>query len=150
MSQFIYLNSGTLQSDGEPITGWTVAQRENLRSEIVLGQLPSFTQIPRAHSVVQPARPQSGPVGAHVDARGAVRVTLELTHQRLIVQIPHGNVPVRTTAEAYLKTKQKKKQKTTETSLIHLRLQYNDNRNDPQPPGAGVTRIGPILPCCRG
>ena len=101
----VYLDGGTLQSDGQPIAGRTVAQREDLRGEIVLCQLSSLTQIPRAHRVVQTARPQSGPVGAHVDARGAVRMALELAHQRLIVQIPHGDVSVRATAEANLKSK---------------------------------------------
>jgi hypothetical protein len=60
----------------------------------VLGQLAALTKIPRPDRVVQSSRPQSCPVCAHVDAGGAVRVTLELPHQRLIVQIPHGNVSV--------------------------------------------------------
>ena len=60
----------------------------------MLGQLTAFTKIPRSDRVVQSSRPQSRSIRTHVNARSAVRVTLELPHQRLIVQIPHGNVSV--------------------------------------------------------
>ena len=101
---FVYLYGGTFQSDGQPVTGRAVAQGKDLRGKVVLGQLSSFAQIPRAHRVVQSSRPQTGAVGAHIDARGPVRVALELTHQRLIVQIPYGDISVRATAEAHLIT----------------------------------------------
>ena len=69
----------------------------------MLGQLPALAQVPRTHRVVQSTRPQPRSIRAHVDARGAVRVALELPDQRLIVQVPHGDVSVRAAAEANLK-----------------------------------------------
>lgn len=60
----------------------------------MLLQLATFAQVPRANCVVESARPQLGTVRRDVDAAGAVRVTLELPHQRLVVQIPHSDVPV--------------------------------------------------------
>ena len=68
----------------------------------MLGQLAPLTQIPRSHRVVKSTSPQPSSVGAHVDARSAVRVALELPHQRLIVQIPHGDVSVRAATKANL------------------------------------------------
>ena len=60
----------------------------------MLRQLAALTKIPRSDRVVQSSRPQSCPVCAHVNARGTIRVALELPHQCLIVQIPHGDVSV--------------------------------------------------------
>lgn len=85
------------------LTGWTETERENLRCEVMLLQLTAFPQIPRAHCVVQAAGPQAGAVGADVDAGGAVGVSLELAHQRLIVQIPNGDVAVAAAREAHLR-----------------------------------------------
>ena len=99
-----YLDGGAFQSDGQPVAGWTVAQGEDLRGKVVLGQLPALAQVPRTHRVVQSARPQPRSIRTHVDARGAVRVALELPDQRLIVQVPHGDVSVRAAAEANLKS----------------------------------------------
>lgn len=53
-------------------------------------------------SVIQAAGPELGAIRGDVDAGGAVRVALELTHQGLVVQVPNGDVAVRTAAEADL------------------------------------------------
>lgn len=66
----------------------------------MLLQLSSFPQIPRADRIVQSAGPQFRSVRRNVDAGGAVRVTLELSQQRLILYIPDGDVPVAAAAEA--------------------------------------------------
>lgn len=44
----------------------------------MLLQLPSFSQVPRAHGVIQAAGPQLGPIVRDVYAAGAVGVALEL------------------------------------------------------------------------
>lgn len=69
----------------------------------MLLQLATFPQIPRADRVVQPAGPQARPVRADVDAGRTVRVALELAHQRLVVQIPHGYVAVAAARKAHLR-----------------------------------------------
>lgn len=56
------------------------AKRENLTGEVVLVQLATLAQVPRAHGVVQAARPQLRAVRADIDARRAVRVALGSGH----------------------------------------------------------------------
>lgn len=60
----------------------------------MLVKLATLSEVPGAHGVVQSSGPQSVSVGRDVDAAGTVRVTLELPDQRLVVQIPHGDVAV--------------------------------------------------------
>lgn len=54
--------------------------------------------------VVQSAGPEFGTVRGDIDAGGAIGMSLELAHQRLVVKIPNCYVAIRTTAEAYLKS----------------------------------------------
>lgn len=68
----------------------------------MLMQLSSFPQVPRPHSVVQATSPQFRAIRTNVYARGAVSVPLKLTHKRLILQIPDGNVAVRAARETDL------------------------------------------------
>ena len=49
-----------------------------LGGEVVLLQLPPLSQVPAADRVVQPPRPQLGPVVGDVDTAGPVSVALEL------------------------------------------------------------------------
>lgn len=44
----------------------------------MLLQLPPFSQVPRAHGVVQATRPQFSTIVRDVDAAGAICVALEL------------------------------------------------------------------------
>lgn len=69
----------------------------------MLLQLTSLPQIPRAHCVVQATGPQAIAIWADVNARGTVCMTLELTHQCLIVQIPDGDVAIAAAREAHLR-----------------------------------------------
>lgn len=69
----------------------------------MLVKLSALRQIPRANCVVEASSPQLETIVADVDAGGTVSVTLELSHQRLVVQVPHGNVTVGTAAEADLR-----------------------------------------------
>lgn len=62
----------------------------------MLLELTALSQVPRSHSVVQAASPQFCTVSANVYARRAVRVTLELSHKRLVLEIPNGNVAIAT------------------------------------------------------
>lgn len=52
--------------------------RAHLGGEVVLLELPPFPQVPGAHGVVQPPRPQLRTVMRDVYAAGTVRVALEL------------------------------------------------------------------------
>lgn len=81
-------------------TSWAIAEREDLRAEIVLLQLPALPKIPRPHGVVQAARPQTRPIGANINARRTIGVALKLSHQGLIVEIPNGDVAVAAAREA--------------------------------------------------
>merc|ERR1719239_140558 len=96
------LDVGVLHSDGKPVPGRAVAQAEYLRAKVVLLQLPSLPQIPGSYSVIQTSCPQLGSVCRYVDTARTVRVSLELSDLRLIMQVPHGNVTVTAAAEAYL------------------------------------------------
>lgn len=49
-----------------------------LRGEVVLLELAPLSEVPAAHRVVQPSRPQLGAVVGDVDAARSVRVALEL------------------------------------------------------------------------
>jgi len=71
----------------------------------VLLELPAFPEIPGAYSIVETACPEFRAIGGNVDARSAIRMTLELSDQCLILQIPHGNVAVATAAEANLRVR---------------------------------------------
>lgn len=85
------------------LTRWTIPERKDLRAEVMLLQLSTFPEVPRSDRVIQPAGPQPDAVGADVDAGSAIRVTLELSHQRLVVQVPHGNVAIAAAREAHLR-----------------------------------------------
>jgi len=74
-----------LHAHGQPFTGRAISQGEYLRGEVVLLELPAFSKIPRAHGVVETARPQFRAIGRNIDTRGAVRVALELPNQCLIL-----------------------------------------------------------------
>lgn len=97
-----HLHVRVLHPDGQPFPGRTVTEREYLRGEVVLLQLSAFAKVPRAHGIVEAASPQFGPVGGDVDAGRAVRMALELPDQRLILQVPHGDVAIAAAAEADL------------------------------------------------
>lgn len=97
-----YLHVRVLHPDGQPLSGRTITEREYLRGKIVLLQLSAFAKIPGAHGVVKAAGPQFGPVGGDVDAGRAVCMALELPDQRLILQVPNGNVAIAAAAEADL------------------------------------------------
>ena len=100
-----HLDVRVLHAHGQPFPRWTVAEREYLGREVVLFQLSTLPQIPRADRVVQSAGPQFRPVRRYVDARGAVRVALELSHQGLILKIPDGDAAVAAAAEANLRVR---------------------------------------------
>ena len=86
--------------NSQPLASWTESQGEDLGREVVLLQLPSLAKVPGANRVVQSTSPQLGSFSGDVDARGAVRMSLELTNQLLVVQIPDGDVTVAAAAEA--------------------------------------------------
>lgn len=73
-----YGTDGIYIPDGNPVVSGADAQREELSLELDLFQLAILTQIPHAHSVVQPARHQLGVVGRDVGARHPVKVPREL------------------------------------------------------------------------
>lgn len=79
------LHIGTFHSHCQPFPSGTVTQREYLTGEIMLLQLSSLPQVPRAHRVIQATRPQLGAIRRDVNARGTISVALELSHQRLVV-----------------------------------------------------------------
>lgn len=54
------------------------------------------------HSIVKSSSPKLGTVSRYVDTRCAISVTLELSHQGLIVKVPYCDVTVWATAEAHL------------------------------------------------
>lgn len=58
----------------------------------MLLKLSALSQIPGAHSVVQAARPQFGPVVGDVDAAGSVGVTLELPGTSQTTTVTNGNI----------------------------------------------------------
>lgn len=66
----------------------------------MLLKLSAFSQIPGPNRVVQSTGPQSRAVRADVDARRTVCVSLELPHERVVVQIPDGDISVAATREA--------------------------------------------------
>lgn len=66
----------------------------------MLLQLTAFPQIPGPDRIVQSSSPKLRAFGRDIDARCTVSVTLELTHQFLVVQIPDGYVPVAAAAKA--------------------------------------------------
>jgi len=52
----------------QPFTGWTVAERKDLRGKVVLVQLTAFAQVPRTDGVVQATGPQFHAIIANVNA----------------------------------------------------------------------------------
>lgn len=100
-----YLDVRVLHPDGQPLAGGAVTEGEYLRGEIMLLQLPAFAKVPGAHGVVEATGPQFRSVGGDVDAGRAVRVTLELPDQRLILQVPHGDIAVAAATEADLRVR---------------------------------------------
>lgn len=48
-----HLDVRVLHADGQPLARRAVTQREDLRREVVLLQLPTLPQVPRSHCVVQ-------------------------------------------------------------------------------------------------
>jgi len=68
----------------------------------VLLELPAFPKIPRAHGIVESTGPQLGSISRDIDTGCAIGVTLELSYERLILQVPHGDVSIAATAEADL------------------------------------------------
>jgi hypothetical protein len=80
----------------ESLTSRTVAQREDLRAEVVLLQLSALSKIPRSHGVIQTTGPEFCTIGTNIYARSAVSVSLELPHKRLILKIPDSDVSVAT------------------------------------------------------
>lgn len=68
----------------------------------MLLKLAALSQVPRSDRVVQTSRPKFGTVSGNVYTRCPVGMTLELSDQCLIVQVPNSYITVRTTAEANL------------------------------------------------
>jgi hypothetical protein len=83
-----------LRKIGILLTSRTIAERENLRAEIVLLQLSALSKIPRSHGVVQATGPKFCTIGTNIYARSAVRMSLELPYERLILKIPDRDVSV--------------------------------------------------------
>jgi len=94
-----------LHAHGQPVAGRTIAQREYLTGEVVLAQLSPLSHIPRPHCVVQAAREDSHAVRRYINAASSVRVALELSHELLIVHVPHSDVAVTAAAEADLRVR---------------------------------------------
>lgn len=69
----------------------------------MLLQLSSLSKIPRPDGVVETTGPELGSVVGNVDAAGAVGMSLELPNERLVVQIPNGDVAVTAAAETDLR-----------------------------------------------
>lgn len=70
--------AGSLFTDRKPLHEGSTSPRAHLGGEVVLLELPPFPQVPGAHGVVQPPRPQLRTVMRDVYAAGTVRVALEL------------------------------------------------------------------------
>jgi hypothetical protein len=68
----------------------------------MLLKLTTFSQIPRTNSVVQSTRPQFTAVSRNIDTTCSISVTLKLSHQGLIMEIPDGNITITATTEAHL------------------------------------------------
>lgn len=63
-----------------------------------VARLSKHARVPTSHNIVQATGPQI--VALQVHARGAVGVARKLPHHRLVVDVPHENVPVRVAAVA--------------------------------------------------
>ena len=63
---------------GQPVPGRTVAQREDLRREVVLIELTAFAHVPRTHRIVETTREYAHAVGRDVNAASAIRMALKL------------------------------------------------------------------------
>lgn len=85
------------------LTCRTIAKRKDLWAEIVLLKLSSLSEIPWSHRVVQAARPQSRTIWTDVDARCTIGVTLELSDECVVVQVPHGNIAIAATRETHFR-----------------------------------------------
>lgn len=57
-----------------------------LGGEVVLLQLPSLSQVPGPHGVVQASSPQLGPVIRNVYTAGSVGVALELPAKKMFIE----------------------------------------------------------------
>lgn len=71
----------------------------------MLLELPAFPEIPGTYGIIETACPEFRAISGDIDARSAIRMTLELSNQCLILQIPHGNVAIATAAEANLRVR---------------------------------------------
>ena len=89
----------------QPLPSRTITKGKYLGGEIMLLKLTTFSQIPRTNSVVQSTRPQFAPICRNVDTTCSISVTLKLSHQSLIVEIPDGNITITAAAEAHLNRK---------------------------------------------
>jgi hypothetical protein len=70
----------------------------------VLLELATLPQVPRTNCVVQAPCPQLASICRNVNTGGSVGVPLKLSHKRLIVQIPNGNISITATTEADLES----------------------------------------------
>ena len=87
-------NIAVLHPDSEPVPSGTPSETEYLTAEVVLLELSSLSEVPRADRVVQTSGPKLGAVSRDINAAGPVCVSLELSDQSLVMKIPHSNVPV--------------------------------------------------------
>ena len=87
-------NIAVLHPHCQPVSGGTPAKAEYLTAEVMLLELSSLSEVPRADRVVQTSGPKLGAVSRDINAAGPVCVSLELSDQSLVVKVPHGDVPV--------------------------------------------------------
>ena len=88
------LHIAVLHSHSEPVSSGAPAQTEDLTAEVVLLELSSLPEVPGPDSVVQSSSPELGTVSRNINTAGSVSVSLELSDQGLVVEVPDCNVPV--------------------------------------------------------
>ena len=94
-----------LHPHSKPVSSGTPAETEDLAAEVMLLELSSLPEVPGPHSVVQSSSPELGTVSRNINTAGSVSVTLELSDQGLVVEVPHCNVPVTETKFSLAGTK---------------------------------------------
>jgi len=88
-----------LHPNCKPVSSGTPAKAEYLTAEVMLLELSSLSEVPRANCVVQTSSPKLGTVSRDINAASPVCVSLELSDQSLVVKVPHGDVPVTAATE---------------------------------------------------
>lgn len=94
------LNTRALHAYCQPITGGAETQAKDLRVEVVLLELTTFSKVPGSHSVVQSSSPQFCTIGRNIYTACTICVPLELSDQGLIVEVPDCDITIAATTEA--------------------------------------------------